>query len=386
MFIGIFLFLGANTYGVRERNKVWNNELSLWKDVTIKSPNNGRGLMNYGLALMAEGDYNNAEKYFNEALILNPNYATLHVNLGIVRNALGDKIEAENYFKKAIELKPSSHTSSFFYARFLVNHDRINEAKKLLLEALNISPNYLNAQILLMDVYHKTNDWRNLKSLAEEILTKLPNNNSAQNYLDIALNKKTILMILEEDAKKAPTPEKYLNLSLKYFENNKFEETISSANKALELKNNYPEAYNNIGIANYMLGQYYKAIEAYNKALNLRPNYDLVKNNLANALEAKEIEINFLKNSSKNLTSNDYLNLSLTYYNKGIFIACIKAAKKSNEIIPNSAAFNNICAAYNQLKQYDKAIEACNKAIKLDSNNRLAKGNLNYAISKKDKH
>jgi tetratricopeptide (TPR) repeat protein len=45
------------------------------------------------------------------------------------------------------------------------------------------------------------------------------------------------------------------------------------------------------------------------------------------------------------------------------------------------AAYNNICAAYNQLKEYDKAIEACNKAIELDSNHSLAKGNLNFAIS-----
>jgi tetratricopeptide (TPR) repeat protein len=379
----IIIFLGANTYGVRERNKIWKDDLSLWKDASLKSPNNGRGLMNYGLALMEKGDYNNAEKYFNKGLLLNPNYSSLYINLGIVNNAKGNKTQAEKHFKKAIELLPLSHKNLFFYGRFLVNDGRVKEGEKFLLNTLKISPSYSTAQILLMKVYHHTNEWGKLNNLALKILESLPNNKEALKYLDIAINEKSMLKVWEKEAEKYPTPEKYLNLSLKYFQNNNFKETILAANIALDLKNNYYEAYNNIGIANYMLGEYNKAIEAYNIAINLKPNYNLAKNNLANAIEAKEIEINFLKNSSENLTSNDYLNLSLMHYNKGNFRACINTAKKVNKIIPNSAAYNNICAAYNELKEYDKAIEACKKAIKLDANHSLAKGNLNYAISQK---
>jgi len=379
----IIIFLGANTYGIRERNKIWKDGLSLWKDVSIKSPNNGRGLMNYGLALMEKGDYNNAEKYFNKGLLLNPNYSSLYINLGIVNNAKGNKTQAEKHFKKAIELLPLSHKNLFFYGRFLVNEGRLKEGENFLLNTLKISPSYSTAQILLMKVYHQTNEWGKLNDLALKILESLPNNKEALKYLDIAINEKSILKVLEKEAEKDPTPEKYLNLSLKYFQNNNFKETILTANIALDLKNNYHEAYNNIGIANYMLGEYNKAIEAYNIAINLNPNYNLAKNNLANAIEAKEIEINFLKNSIENLTSDDYLNLSLMYYNKGNFRACINIAKKLNKIIPNSAAYNNICAAYNELREYDKAIEACEKAIKLDTNHTLAKGNLKYALSQK---
>ena len=183
--------------------------------------------------------------------------------------------------------------------------------------------------------------------------------------------------------KKIPTPEKYLNLSLKYFNDNKFKETILFANEALNLKNAYPEAYNNMGIAYYKLGEYDKAIEAYNKALKLRSNYELTKNNLANAIKAKNNITNLLNSTSKNMTSNDFLNLSLTLYNDGNYNTCIEAANKSILVNPNADAYNNICAAYNQLKEYDKAIEACNKAIKLDLNHKLANGNLNYAISQK---
>ena len=91
----------------------------MWYDVTIKSPLNGRGLMNYGLVKMEQGKYLEADKYFNKALELTPNYSYLFVNLAIVKNALGDSKTAENYFKKAIQLGNDFAGSHSFYARFL---------------------------------------------------------------------------------------------------------------------------------------------------------------------------------------------------------------------------------------------------------------------------
>ena len=44
-------------YGTRQRNIVWRTEESLWLDATIKSPDNGRGLMNYGVIQMDKGNY-----------------------------------------------------------------------------------------------------------------------------------------------------------------------------------------------------------------------------------------------------------------------------------------------------------------------------------------
>jgi hypothetical protein len=49
------LILACYGQGAWRRNRVWSSEETLWKDVTQKSPRNGRGLMNYGLTLMAKG-------------------------------------------------------------------------------------------------------------------------------------------------------------------------------------------------------------------------------------------------------------------------------------------------------------------------------------------
>ena len=43
-----------------------------------------------------------------------------------------------------------------------------------------------------------------------------------------------------------------------------------------------------------------------------------------------------------------------------------------------------MCSAYNQLKMYDKAIEACNKAIAIKPDFELAKNNLKLAQTSKN--
>lgn len=376
IFVIILLFLGLNAYGVFQRNKVWKTELSLWEDVTIKSPKNGRGFMNYGLALMAKGDYENAEINYKKALELTPNYPTLYTNLGILKNAMGNKTEAEEFLKKSISLPTSNHISDYYYASFLSHNNRNDEAIKYLEKALQSYSEHKESQSLLFSILHKQQDWEKLKSVTENILQQNPNDKNAQTYLDITLNKKTVLDFTEEETTKNPTPEKFLNLSLLFFQAQQYEKCIETANRALELKNNYPEAYNNIGIAYVNLNEIDKGIEAYQKALELKPDYELAKNNLNQALSLK---------NKINLTANDYINISLHLYNNGKYRECIEAAKKSIKIQPTADAYNNICTAYNQLKEYDKAIQACSEALKLDANHQLAKGNLTFAVSQKNK-
>jgi len=76
------------------------------------------------------------------------------------------------------------------------------------------------------------------------------------------------------------------------------------------------------------------------------------------------------------------LNLSLAYYNVGKYQDCIDAAYKALEYQPDFAeAYNNICSAHNELKQWDLAVDACSKALQYKPDYQLAKNNLNWAKS-----
>lgn len=372
------IFLAANAYGISQRNKVWKDELSLWKDVAEKSPNNGRGLMNYGLALMARGDFAAAEANFTRAAVLNPDYSIVFVNLGVLKNAQGDYSAAEGFYKKSLQCSTANHSSYYFYAKFLHESGRVDEAIAHLLKSISLAPSYPDAQALLYLIYHQKDDWNALSNLTKQVLESDPNNAEAKRYAAIAAAKKPYLSVMVEDAEANPTAEKYLAISLNYFRLQQFEKCIWAAEKAIALKSDYAEAYNNIGIARVNLKQYELGIEAYNKALSINPKLQLAKNNLQQALLLQ-------KGGRPQLTADDYINQSVEFYNKGEFLKCIEASRNSIAIAPSSAAYNNICSAYNQLKQYDKAIEACDLALKLDPSNQLANGNRQFSLSQKAK-
>jgi protein O-mannosyl-transferase len=230
--LAILSILSVNSYATFQRNKVWHTEETLWRDVTTKSPNNSRGLMNYGNTLMAKGDFNTALDYFHRALGLAPRYPVLFVNLAIAEAATGQTALAEQHFKEAMRLAPFSPDSYTFYARYLLSHSRSQEADTLIHSALSLSPTDVSARDLLGQLNQRQ------------------------------------------------TPEQYLSLSLQRYDEGRYPESIAAAQRALQLKPDYPEAFNNICAANNKLGRYEEAANACQEALRIKPDFDLARKNL----------------------------------------------------------------------------------------------------------
>ncbi|MEJ2690214.1 MAG: tetratricopeptide repeat protein [Deltaproteobacteria bacterium] len=183
----IIMILLVYAYGTHQRNNVWHTEESLWKDVTIKSPKNGRGLMNYGLVLMRKGDYAGAEKYFARALPLVPYYPTLYINMGIVKAATDQDDLAESYFIKAVILNPTSPDSYYYYADFLRTRKRYHLAERYARKALLLAPASLDARKLLMSLYLERGQFKNLKILAAQTSRIAPDDKEVKGYLTAAI-------------------------------------------------------------------------------------------------------------------------------------------------------------------------------------------------------
>lgn len=144
---GVVAVLLAFTIGTRERNTTWRSEETLWADVIAKSPANGRAWMNYGLTVMARGDYANARAHFERAATFTPNYSILEINRGIVEGELGDQAGAEQHFRRALALNADA-SAHFYYARWLVRRGRAAEALSHLQTARQQSPAFSDAQTL----------------------------------------------------------------------------------------------------------------------------------------------------------------------------------------------------------------------------------------------
>jgi len=189
---GITILLAAYAYGTTQRNEVWRSEETLWRDVVRKSPENGRGLMNYGLALMGKGDYRGAEKYFIDALKIYPSYPYLYVNMGVLKAATGEPATAERFFRNAIALGPGYPECYFHYAKFLKNGKRYGEAAGNLEKALKLSPAHLDARNLLMDVYFANSRFGNLEELVGQTLLVAPEDPKALFYRGVIERRKTL--------------------------------------------------------------------------------------------------------------------------------------------------------------------------------------------------
>jgi tetratricopeptide (TPR) repeat protein len=278
------LVLFTCAWATWRRNEVWRTEESLWYDVTLKSPRNGRGLMNYGLTQMQKGETHRALDYFERAATLLPSYYFLEINRGIANGALNRDAAAERHFLRAIMLAPDQADNRYFYARWLDQKQRRPEAIAYLQQAMAANADYLPARYLLMNIYARQADWPNLRAVAESTLARFPSDTTAATFLARAASPPSPGSPVPAPAM---TPEEYLNLSLSHHGAGKFEESIDAARRALELRPGYAEAYNNISAAYAAMGRWDPAIEAAREAIRIRPDFELAKNNLAWAEEQK---------------------------------------------------------------------------------------------------
>lgn len=274
------LLFAAYAFGTFQRNKVWRTEETLWKDVTEKSPLNGRGLMNYGLALMARGDYAGAEKYFQRGLELWPYYSYLYINMAIVKEATRKNDEAGYYYQKGLEYGKSYPNNYYYYGKYLYNKGKKEEAIGYLQQCINMSNAQVDARYLLMDALYDTKRLEELKNLCNQTLQILPSDRKATEYLAMVNSGKSKTEILEELLSQNPSAEGYLNLSLNYYQASNYEKCIEAAQNALKLKPDYAEAWNNICSANNAMQRFKEGAAACEQALKLKPDYALAKNNL----------------------------------------------------------------------------------------------------------
>ena len=234
--------LAAHAAGTWQRNIVWRTEDSLWRDVTEKSPRNGRGLMTYGVIQMGKGNLAAAETYFNRALEYTPQYAYLHVNIAILKGAQGKAADAERHFRNAQKYDAKNPVSYYHYARWLASMGRTEEAAVLARRAIELSPAHIEAQQLLSSL----------------------------------------------SSKQPITPEQWLERSLRQYQAGSYVDSIASSREALKLRPEYAEAFNNICAAENAMGRFAEAIPACERALALKPDFPLARNNLVYARSKRQ--------------------------------------------------------------------------------------------------
>jgi Flp pilus assembly protein TadD len=225
MLLGMVVMVSA--FGTFERNKVWKDEVTFYRDCVQKSPTKARARDGLGSALLKRGQVEEAIAQYNESLRLAPDFASAHNNLGIALIRSEDFSQAIYHFQEALRLVPG-YADAFYNVNKLEENLRIdgeitktkskltrnpedpgihyalgnlymrrgklNEAKTHYQKSLELDPEYHNALNKLASIYALTGNYDKAISLFQEVITRQPDNPDAFFYIACVYakqNKKT---------------------------------------------------------------------------------------------------------------------------------------------------------------------------------------------------
>jgi Tfp pilus assembly protein PilF len=218
-FLGVAVAVIISILAVRTSFQVrhWKNTTSLFGHALQVTIGNQLAHNQLGLALLKDGNTDEAIKHFSEALRITPQYVNAHVNLG---NAFKDKEDfnrAAQQYRRALSFAPGHATARNNLGILMARQGRTEEA-----------------------VAHFS-----------QVLQRDPNNARTHNNMGIVLAKQ-----------------------------GKLDDAIVHFSQVLRVDPNHVEAHYNLGIALARKGRLNEAAEHFSEAVRIRPDFTKAKNYL----------------------------------------------------------------------------------------------------------
>lgn len=197
------------------RNKVWQNNFTLYSDVINKNPTIYFAYWNLGTAFLETDNYYDGMTNLNKALELNPvtvDRSNILASRGWAKYTHNDTTGAVIDLKESLDFNFNNVTTHNNLGWIFYNQKKYAEANKEFCEAIKLDSSFFMA---------------------------------------------------------------WMNRGILYNETSKFKEAVSDFNKVMELNPDYYFAYNNIGWAKFNLKQFDEAMLFYSKAIELKPDLEL---------------------------------------------------------------------------------------------------------------
>lgn len=175
-----------------------------------------------------------------------------------------------------------------------------------------------------------------------------------------------------------------LNQAFSLYQAQRFEESVAVGKALVQEFPNVANGWNNLGTTYGAMGKWDDAIQCERQALKIEPAHGMAKGNLEYFLKAKAGGVPQQGATPAAASLQELLNLSSEYYRTNKLAECVDAAGQATRLDPhNSNAFNNLGVCYAAVGLFDRAIQVEQEAVRLDSENQLAKNNLAYSLQQK---
>ena len=403
------------SYWAFERNKVWQDGITLWADVIKKSPHKARPYSNLAYAQAKQNMPEEAIKNYLKAIELDPNFFEAHYNLGEHLEKQGKPDEAIQYFGNALRINPKHVRSHNHLGMILLKQDKTPDAIDHFRKALQINPDFPKAHNNLGIALAKDGKHNEAVEHYQKALKSDPDFPEAHFNLGAALAKDGKLDEAVEHYQKAlqsnpDLPEAHLSLGNALMEQGKTEEGLVHIQKAVQLKPDYveahnnlggyllgrgeidearkhfiavlkidpnmPQAHNNMGIIMINKGKINEAIFHFQEAVRSNPEFEQAQNNLQRAVAIQQnqmdMELEKTRTALKDNPSDPQLNYELgnLYLAKGDLKAAIDQFQKALSLQPDfPEALNNLAMAHTFNRQYAKALVVFQKLVALQPAN-----------------
>jgi len=245
-----------------------------------------------------------------------------------------DYKNAETYCYKILSIDSYHFDSMLMLSRISIINKNLDQAKELLIKAVEIQPKNITA------IHNLATCYKELGQLEE-----------AKNYYN---------KVLEIDPRHTNTN---YNLGVIFYQLKDLKKAKSYLKKTTEIQKNYGLAFFSLGNVHADLKEYNDAMSCYQKAIEINPRIVGAHNNLG-----------------------------LIYRNLNDLENAVKSYLSAIKIQPNHAgAFHNLALAYKELGKFDESIQSHQKAIEYEPENlahcyyltELKKDTLNTNLKKK---
>lgn len=126
--VGVAMLVAALGVATHVRNRVYQDDLTLWLDAVAKAPGNTRAWLNAGHAAMVRGQDAEARRMLLEARRLSPCYAYVQMNLSALDARAGDAEGSLRWAEEAVGCNPRLALAHQYRAAALERVGRPDEA------------------------------------------------------------------------------------------------------------------------------------------------------------------------------------------------------------------------------------------------------------------
>jgi len=286
--VAAVLLLSVLGWATYERNAVWLSESTLWKDTIAESPNNGRAFMRFGELGLSDRDPAPAFDSIKSAALISKGDPLIETHVAQANERFSQSKAAEIQFRQAIKDGSSWSLAFSSYGLWLQAKSREHEAGEMAEKAITLDPYDMAARRILMDSAANAHLWNKLQELGQETLRLFPTDPDGQRSILVAQTGLGQIQKAETQAHEKPTVDHYLDLSVLYYQTQRYSDCIAAAREALKINPEQAEAYANIATAFHTLGNLDETITALREEIRLNPNLPSAKENLEFVLHEKE--------------------------------------------------------------------------------------------------